>query len=222
MKKFLVVLGILMLLIIATIVAIPMMFQSELQEMALEEANKTVNAKIEMSDFNLSLIPNFPNLTAEISGVKVSGIDEFAGVTLFETELITTTIDLMRLFDGHIEINEIGMNGTHVNVIVLENGKANYDIAKEGDTTEEVAEETSSSTEETDFKMLLKRYFITDFNLIYDDREGDMYFEIQKMNHTGKGDFSLSEFILETETTIEAMNFKMEGESYLKKASLNS
>jgi len=231
MKKFLIIIGTLMLLIIVAIVAIPMLFKAELQQMAMDEANKTVNAQIEMADFDLSLIPNFPNLTAEISGLKVSGKDEFEGVTLFGAQTITTTVDLMKLFDGDVEIGEVGVDGMDVNVIVLKDGTANYDIAIEEETTsvenmdedvEESAPEVAENGEETELKIMLKRYYIHNFNLIYDDRQGDMYFEMKNMNHDGKGDFTLSQFILETKTTVESMSFEMEGDKLLKKASLNS
>ena len=224
MKKFLIFIGVIMLLIISVIVVIPMMFQSELQELAMEEANKNVKAEVELGDFNLSLIPNFPRLTVEISGLKVSGINEFAGTTLFEAELITTTLDVMKLYNGEIEIGEVGVDGMNVHVLVLKNGLANYDIAIETESTDEEEEIVvdDEETESSDFNMKLTRYFIHNFNLIYDDQDGDMYFEMNNMNHEGKGDFSLSEFILETKTSIESMSFNMEGEELLKKASLNS
>tara|TARA_R110002050_G_scaffold109799_2_gene221486 strand:+ start:3993 stop:6902 length:2910 start_codon:yes stop_codon:yes gene_type:complete len=227
MKKFLVFLGIFMLLIIAIIVAIPLMFKAELQKMAMDEANKSVNAKIELGDFDLSLIPNFPRLTVEISDLSVTGINQFEGVTLFGAKTITTTLDVMKLYNGDIEIGEVGVDGVDVNVIVLKDGTANYDIAIEADnaTVEEVdeaPEEMSEGEESSDFKMKLQRYYIHNFNLTYDDQQGDMFFELKNMNHDGKGDFTLAQFILETKTTVESMSFKMEGDELLKKASLNS
>jgi hypothetical protein len=223
MKKFLIFLGIIMLLIITVIVAIPMMFKAELQEMAMDEANKSVNAKIELGDFDLSLIPNFPRLTVEISDLKVSGIDQFEGITLFGAKTITTTLDVMKLYNGNIEIGEIGVDGVDINVIVLKDGTANYDIAiEDAESTEEVITEEPESEGGSDFKMKLQRYYIHNFNLIYDDREGDMFFELKNMNHEGKGDFTLSQFILVTKTTIESMSFNMEGDELLKRASLNS
>ena len=223
MKKFLIFLGIFMLLIITVIVAIPMMFKAELQQMAMDEANKTVKAKIELGDFDLSLIPNFPRLTVEISDLKVSGVDQFEGVTLFGAKMITTTLDVMKLYNGDIEIGEIGVDGVDINVIVLKDGTANYDIAiEDGEATEEEVIDEPEDEAASDFKMKLQRYYIHNFNLTYDDQQGDMFFELKNMNHDGKGDFTLSQFILETKTTVESMSFKMEGDELLKKASLNS
>lgn len=230
MKKFLIIIGVVMLLIISIIVAIPMMFKSELQQMALDEANKTINAEVTLGDFDLSLIPDFPRLTVEISDLAVNGKGEFADIPLFEASSITTSLDVMKLYNGDVEIREIGMSGVNVHVKVLKNGAANYDITFPEDSTlvteqpeEVVVEEPSADTKESsEFKMKLQRYFIQDFNLIYDDQQGDMYFEIEDLDHEGKGDFTLSEFILETSTQIEAMSFKMEGDELLKKAKLNS
>lgn len=232
MKKFLIILGVLMLLIIVSLVAIPMMFKAELQQMALDEANKTVNAEVTMGDFDLSLIPNFPKLTVEISDLAVNGKDDFSGIPLFMAKSITTTLDLAKLYNGDVEIQEVGLSGVNVHVSVLKDGTANYDItlpeepvssATEMEEIVPVEAETATETEEeTEFKMQLQRYFIHDFNLIYDDQQGDMYFEMKNLNHEGKGDFTLAQFILETTTQIESMSFKMEGDELLKKASLNS
>ncbi|MGB0390793.1 MAG: AsmA-like C-terminal region-containing protein [Salibacteraceae bacterium] len=228
MKKFLVILGVVMLLIISVIVAIPMMFKTELQELAIDEANKTINAEVSMGDFDLSLIPNFPKLTVEISDLAILGKDDFESVTLFQASSITTTLDVMKLYNGDVEINEVGMSGVDVHVQVLKNGKANYDITFPEDTNAVSNIESDPEMEEpieegaSDFQMKLKRYFIHDFNLIYDDQLGDMLFEIEKLNHEGKGDFTLSQFILETSTQIEAMSFKLEGDELLKRAKLNS
>jgi hypothetical protein len=218
-----------MLLIMSILVAIPMMFKSELQQMALDEANKTINAEVTLGDFDLSLIPDFPRLTVEITELAVHGTDDFSEVTLFEANSITTSLDVMKLYNGEVEIIEIGMSGVNVHVKVLENGAANYDITFPEDSTTAVTNEIPMETTEreeveeaAEFKMKLQRYFIHDFNLIYDDHQGDMYFEMVDLDHEGKGDFTLTEFILETSTQIEAISFKMEGDELLKKAKLNS
>ncbi len=234
MKKFLIILGVLMLLIIGALVAIPMIFQAELQQLALDEANKTVKAEVTMGNFDLSLIPNFPKLTVEITDLAVNGKGDFSEISLFKAQTITTTLDLAKLYNGEIEIQEIGLSGVHVYVSVLKDGTANYDITlpeevepiagedalMESVPTPEVA--TGETEEETEFQMKLQRYFIHDFNLIYEDQQGDMYFEMKNLNHEGKGDFTLAQFILETSTQIESMSFKMDGDALLKKASLNS
>ena len=83
MKRFLIVLGILMILIVSVIVAVALLFQNELRELLIEEANKNLEATIELDDFSLSLIPNFPQLTAEISGIRVIGKGKFENKKLF-------------------------------------------------------------------------------------------------------------------------------------------
>ena len=220
MKRFLIVLGILMILIVSVIVAVPLLFQNELRELLIEEANKNLEATIELDDFSLSLIPNFPQLTAEISGIRVIGKGEFENKKLFDAQTISTTLDLKKLWNGEIEINEIYASTISVDVLILKDGTPNYDITKPSDEEEiEVQEET---TESSDFSMKLKSYVLENLNIIYDDREGDMFLEIKNLHHQGKGDFSMAQFILETKTSIEEMNFVMEGMSYIKKAKANA
>lgn len=136
---------------------------------------------------------------------------------------------MIKLYNGDVEINEIGVYGINVYVKVLKDGKTNYDLLLEDDTKGELekidaVESTSdvvtdaSPEDEMTFTMELNHYFIHDFNLIYDDQSSDMYVELINLNHDGRGDFSQSEFILETITKIDEINFKMEDQELLKKS----
>ena len=66
MKKFIKRLAwailILLLLFIAAAIIVPIVFKPQLMQIAKTEINKSVNAKVEFNDFQVSLIKGFPNL----------------------------------------------------------------------------------------------------------------------------------------------------------------
>jgi len=66
--------------------------------------------------------------------------------------------------------------------------------------------------------MSVSSYYLRNINVIYDDRVSDLYAEIKNLTHEGSGDFALDNFLLETQTNIDELTFKMEGMRYLKKA----
>ena len=61
MKKIIKWLGIIILVLLILLITLPYLFKDKIVAKIKEEANKTLNAKFDFSDFNLSLIRHFPN-----------------------------------------------------------------------------------------------------------------------------------------------------------------
>lgn len=226
MKKALKIFAIIFGVILLIIIALPFVLKGKVVKIIEDQANAHLNAKLELGGVNLSLIKSFPDLSLSITNLKITGVDEFENIKLADIGEIYASLNVMSVIGGdQIKINSLGLDNPKFHVLVLKNGKANYDIAKEsGDTTsseEEVLEDTGSSEESAPLKIQLKEYYIRNAQIVYDDREGDMFAELVNFTHTGKGDFTLDEFLLETKTTADELTFKMEGMHYLKKAKLD-
>lgn len=224
MKKFLKKtfkwLGILLVLLLALLITLPIIFEDEIAEAIKTMANEEVNAKIDWSGHDLSIFDDFPNLTLVINDVSVAGIDTFEGTELAAIKKMELTIDLMSLMSDEYEIRKIGLEEPNIHVKVLENGMANYDIAKPSTDTTATVEEAASDTA-APFAIALSEYYITSANIIYDDMAGDMYMNIEGLTHRGEGDFSDVLFTLVTTTEMKALTYKMEGIAYMNKASLD-
>ena len=78
-KKILKWLGILLLLLIIFIIAAPFIFKGKIISFVKEEVNKTLNAKVDFGDFDLTLLSSFPNFSLSIDKVSVANIGEFEG-----------------------------------------------------------------------------------------------------------------------------------------------
>jgi len=202
----------LVILIIGAAVAIPYFFKDEILAKIKEEANNTLDATVDFSDVNLSLLRNFPNFSFAMEDLKIIGQNEFEGIPLVQAEDIDFTLDLMSVIksDRPIEIHSVTLNTPEVNILILNNGKANYDIVKPAD------EETESG--EYDFLIQLEKYEINDGSFTYDDRAGNIFLELKKLDHQGKGDFTQDVFDLVTETSIKQLSASSGGINYLRKA----
>lgn len=220
MKKFFKILGGLILLLLLVIILLPILFKGKILDLVLDQANQNLNAKVELKDLNLSLFENFPDFTVTIEGIKVDGVEQFEGVTLASIGEIKASVDLSSVISGEqIQVNTVGISNLDAHVIVTKDGKANWDIAKASEeTAEETPEEPAAeeSGESAPFKLQVKEYYLRNFNVIYDDRQGEMRADVKEFTHEGKGDFTQSNFLLETKTTIAALDFVMEGMKYAK------
>lgn len=223
MKKILKILGGLIVLLVLAVILLPFMFKGKVLDMVLGEANKQLNAKVELADLNLSLFENFPDFTITIEGIKVDGKDDFEGITLADIGEIKASVDLSSVISGdQVKINTVGISNPNIHVIVKKNGKANWDIMKPSDTPpakeekEEKKEETSSE-ESAPFSLQIKEYYIRNANVIYDDRQGNMKADLVNFTHEGKGDFTMDNFLFETRTTADEISYIMDGVAMAKK-----
>lgn len=205
--------GISFLLLFITILLLPFIFEKQIFEMVKSEINKNLHGKFECEDYELTLISTFPNFTLELKNIKLSGEKEFEGVDLINAEDMIFTIDLYSVLWGdNIDIREVGIKKPNINVIVLENGKANYDIVKSDST--KIAEGTDTS--ETKFALKVREYYIENGNITYDDRSSKMYARLVNLNHKGEGDFTQDLFEFKTTTTADTIDFIYDDIAYVK------
>lgn len=211
-KKALKIFGILFLLLIVAAIAIPYFFKDQIVAAVKEDINKSLNAKVDFADVNLSLFKSFPDFNFSLDQLSITGIDEFENYPLVKADNIEFSLDLMSVIsaDRPIEINTVSLSKPEISIKVLKNGKANYDIVKPVETTEEAAE--------LNFLVQLEKYEITDAQFIYDDRAGDIYLALEDLHHVGKGKFTQDIFDLITTTNVGSITATTGGISYLKKA----
>ena len=220
MKKVLIIVGSVIALILILLITLPFMFKGKIIEIVKEQANENLNAKVDFGEFDLSIFQNFPDFTFKIEDVKVVGIDTFQSVTLAEIGLLEVSMDLMSVMSGdQIKINTVGIADLTVHAIVLKDSTANWDIAKSSGETE-VEEPEAEDTGDGKFNIKLKKFYLENINVIYDDQPGGMYAEIKNLNFTLKGDFSQDIFDLFTQTDIEELTYIMDGVKMVNKAKL--
>ncbi|HRH66927.1 MAG TPA: AsmA-like C-terminal region-containing protein, partial [Bacteroidia bacterium] len=212
MKKVLKWIGIFFLVFILFLISAPFLFKGRIVSKIKEEANKSINARVDFGEFDLSLIRSFPNFSLRLNELKIINLEPFAGDTLIYTKQLDVTVDLMSVIKGgEIEILSVGLAAPVLNLLVNKEGKANWDIAKPS-TGPEAASEPSA------FKASLKHYSITDGKITYDDKSLDFYLLLDHVNHQGKGDFTQDLFVLSTHTDATKVDLSYERMKYISGA----
>lgn len=216
-KRSLLAIGILLVLLIGALVAIPFLFKDQLLETIRQQANENLNATVDFSDASLSLLRHFPDLTVTLKDLKVSNLEPFAGTDLLQVKAFSATVDIMSVIRGNqpIQVQSIGLVQPSILVVILEDGRANYDITKPS------VEETPADTSSSALAIKLKRFTIEDGEIVYDDRAGDMYAEMLGINHESRGDLTLDVYDLATKTTMSSLTFDMGGIGYLSRAKID-
>jgi hypothetical protein len=216
-KRLLKIVGVILLLILMVLIAAPFFLEAKIGDIIKNNVNKNVNATLDFSEANLSLIRSFPNAEVNFKDVVLINKVPFEGDTLFKSNDLSLTMGIMQLFKGSddaIAINNINLAGALVNIVVDEEENANYDIA--------VASETTTTEEPTNtegFSFDLQSYEISDSRIYYTDKSTAITFKLEDVEHKGTGDLSLATSELATYT--EALvSFDMDGVNYLNKNKL--
>ncbi|MDR1585746.1 MAG: AsmA family protein [Prevotellaceae bacterium] len=203
-----VIIGIFLILL-----ALPFAFKGKITELAKNEINNMLRAKVDFGNFNMSFIKNFPNASFSINDLQITGTEAFENDTLFFSEKIDVAINLKSLFSGGgYEIRKLAFGKSGVFLHVLPDGSVNWDIMRE-----EIAEQ-EADTSKMSFNFKLNNVDIKHADFVYQDDEGGMKFEILGLALKSSGDLSADSSLLRTHVQANAVSFWMDGVEYLSKA----
>jgi hypothetical protein len=202
-------LGIVAFLLILLITG-PYLFKDRIVSKVKQSLNENLQASTDFTDISLSLFKNFPNLNVTIYNLTVDGLGDFEKIPLLHTEELSLGVQFWSLFGQRkpIEILSIYGKSPFINILVLPDGRANYDISKQNGVAPD-AEESSSVTLQID------QYSITDGTLIYHDQSMPMRLQLTRFDHMGSGDFASMQFDLKTMTQVDYLSFTYDGITYL-------
>jgi AsmA protein len=173
------------------------------------EIDKNINAHITFEDIHLSLWRHFPNVTLDFREVLIKGIHEFERDTLIATPSMGVELDVLSFFKDEIKIKSILFDNPHINLLVLEDGKANYFIAK--------SRNDSTTTDSTSLKVDIEQVIINEGNLVYNNKENNIRVTISDFQHKGKGDFVKDIFDYSTQTFFRELTVDHNQIRYLDK-----
>lgn len=207
--------GITFLVLLILVIAAPFLFKDKLVQLAKDEANKNLNAKVDFGDFDLTLFSSFPDFRFKIQNVSVINIEPFLGDTLAYIKELSFDLNIKSVISGDkYQVNSVMIDSPVINATVLADGRASYDIAKAStDTTSATPADTSA----TKFALKLNSLEIKHANVSYNDMKGNMSAVLKDMNYTMSGDFTQDIFVLSNLLEIAETSFNMSGVGYLTK-----
>jgi uncharacterized protein involved in outer membrane biogenesis len=158
LRKTLKITGITLVILLALIFLIPLLFRKQIVALVKREVNKSLVAKVDFQDVDISLFRHFPKISIGLENVFVVGTDNFATDTLFAAKTLDVSVNLFSAIKGKdIKVYGVYLESPRIHAIVNKDGKANWDITKASDDLA-----TSSDNTPSEFKMNLQQYKISD------------------------------------------------------------
>ena len=221
MKKLLKITSVVVVLIVVLLLVLPMAFKGKIEAIVKQEGNKMLNAQFDFKSLDISLLRYFPQASVTLEDFWLKGVDEFENDTLVYAGELTAAVNVMSLFgDSGFEVSKIVVDDTRLHAILLEDGKPNWDVMKATEETEEAIEEESG--EPSSFKIQLKKLAVNNLDVVYDDRQGDMYAEVLGIDASCAGNFASESTTLRLAAETPSLTFRMGGVPFLNKAEIEA
>lgn len=193
MNKILYISFALFAVIIIALVAVPFFFKDKILAKVDKEIAANVNATVfyDKDQVGLSIVRNFPNISATMGDFGIVGNPPFEKDTLVSAGELRVDLNLFSvLFGDYPELTGIQLEDGSLSIKVLADGTANYDITY---PTQDVEAAESDSSE---FKIGIKHIEVNNLALVYDDLQSGFFLAMAGVDITGGGDFTAEIFDL--------------------------
>lgn len=212
-KRILIGVGALIIIIVAAAIIIPIVFKDDIKAAIDKEIAKSINADVvfNVENFSLTVFRNFPNITIEVKELGVFNREPFANTVLFAVNQIGIEVNLKDvLFGDQLKLKGITLDQPQINIVVLKDGRANYDITFP--STDTVVVEAG---EPAKFSFGIDHWAIVNGTLVYDDQSMPFSMALKGLNHSGNGNFNETAFDLNTKTSADTLTVNFDGVEYL-------
>ena len=215
LKKILKIVGVLLLLIIGSLIAIPYFFSDQIKSKIESAINEKVDAKVSFADANLSLFKSFPNATVTLDKLLIVNKAPFLGDTLVSVGELNLKMSIKELFKDKTEIMQIdgisSKNGI-INILFNKDGIGNFDIAMKDSGLKD-------NSKSDPLSLKVNNYAVENYRFKYFDERSKIKFVIDSLNHSGTGDFGTEKLDLETKSTAN-VSLDMDKVNYMNKIHL--
>lgn len=202
LKKIVIITGIILLAFIGGLLALPFFFKDKVFQAILKESPKYIKAKLDIQSMDLTLLKTFPYLGIELENVQLTGIDTFDKIPLFTAKQALISCNLKDILFGEspVRIRKVRLDQPLINLIILENGQANYLISRNTD-----------ASGGSPFKANLHSYEINQGTLRFDNKLNGVFTEALNLNHQGQGNMEDLNFDLSTTTQSSDFSLSYKG-----------
>ena len=207
------------LLLLALLFVLPLLFRDRIADRVKTAVNQSVNAKVDWRDVGLSFFRDFPNLTVSLDGLSAVGVDRFRGDTLAAIRHLRVSLDLASVLGNvlggkPVVVRTIELDQPRLRLVRLEDGTANWDIAKKTPTPPQ--REAASKP----MAVSLRRFEIKDATLALADRRAKLHASLAGYDQSLSGDFSQDLVGIRTKADADTVSVTFAGIPYLNRVQL--
>lgn len=207
--------GVLLLCCFLAVLLVPIVFRGRIAARLKTEIASSVNARVDWRAASVGLLRDFPNASLSLDDLSVVGMQPFQADTLALIHQARLSLDLgsvigfLRRGDA-IVVREVVLSRPRVNLRVLADGRANWDIARPS---------TSSSSSRA-VGVSLRSLQVNDATISLDDQQSKLALALHGVDESLRGDFATEKFVLSTRTSVDSAFVRFAGIPWLSRAAI--
>lgn len=219
-KKGLIITGCIVACILLLMAIVPLFLGGKVQEIIKREGNKMLNARFDFETLDISLFRDFPRASIALDNFYMVGIGDFEQDTLVSAGRAAVSVDILSLLSDNFQIGRISLEDATVHAIVLQDGRANWDIMKPDSTAAEEPTEQAADSGSIGFQ--LKKLSVENLNVTYDDYQSGTHASVKGFTASCSGDFGADLTDVQLSAAIDALSLRMGLIPYIADAELET
>ena len=197
-------------LLLLALALTPLLFRGRIEARVKTAIARSINARVDWRSLDLGLLRTFPNFSLRVHDLNVTGVGPFARDTLVSVPEFRLLLDLGSVFRnvrgrGPLIVRSIELQRPRALLLVLENGAANWDIARKH----------TGAKSTRPFDLSLKRLAITNARIRFENHQTGFTSTIANLDHTLSGDFAKERFTLNARVVADTASVRFAGVPYL-------
>lgn len=222
MKKFLKIVAIVAVVLIAVALVVPLALKSKVGDIVKKEAGELLTAEVDFRSLDLSLLRHFPHASVELEGLTVVCAAPFEGDTLASVGRISVVVDLMSLFgDSGYEVTKLLVDKAHLHARKLADGSVNWDVMKPLDEPAE-EKEPAEADEPSAFRLRMRDVRLSEAVVRYEDDSTGMRAGVDPLDLRLSGDLSGERSDLDLRLEAHRLSYAAGGVALLRDADLTA
>lgn len=222
MKKFLKIVAIVAVVLIAVALVVPLALKSKVGDIVKKEAGELLTAEVDFRSLDLSLLRHFPHASVELEGLTVVCAAPFEGDTLASVGRISVVVDLMSLFgDSGYEVTKLLVDKAHLHARKLADGSVNWDVMKPSDEPAE-EKEPAEADEPSAFRLRMRDVRLSEAVVRYEDDSTGMRAGVDPLDLRLSGDLSGERSDLDLRLEAHRLSYAAGGVALLRDADLTA
>lgn len=203
------------ILLVCSAVGIVILYEDEVKAEVIKELNKHLKTEVRISpkDIDITFISSFPKCAIEFKNLTaMEAWDVKEKDTLLFAENLSLRFSLKDLFDKKYDIKQITLTGARCVLLVDKNGRPNYKVWNSAEKN------PSPATDNLKFK--LENITLKNVAIVYKNKEQRIKTSIVINDLLFKGNFSQSNYELESEGLVYVNSIESDKVTYLKNKKL--
>lgn len=189
LKRILIGLFAVVALLFSGLVIAVTVYEDEIVTYALQSVQENLTTKSSIKEADLTLWNNFPSVSIRFKDIYIEENSKSHDTLLFAKELYLS-FDIIDLFSGKYNIDEIEARNGSFNMRVDRKGQMNWDVWKTD----------TSSTADEKFKIHLEDIVGENISYLYEDEQEKTFIDVKLNELQASGKFTEKQFLLDIET----------------------